>query len=114
VLISTDGESQQIEKHPNSYYLFCVPEYPPTAIPHLDCFKGFDGYSCHIPVVNHIILANKLYNFKYLEVHASLTSIENYEPLDIKVSLNIDDLYDLVEKIRNKGGGLLNDDKNWV
>jgi sialic acid synthase SpsE len=113
VLISTDGDCQQIDKHPNSYYLFCVPEYPPMAIPDLNCFKGYDGYSCHIPVVNHIVLANKIHNFKFIEVHAMLDWYD-YEPLDQKVSLTIRDLEQLVVRIQERKGGLLDDDKNWV
>jgi sialic acid synthase SpsE len=109
ILISTD----KVGTHPNAFYLFCVPEYPPKAIPDLSCFTEFDGYSCHIPIVNHVVLANKLHNFKYIEVHAMLDWYD-YEPLDQKVSFTIRDLEQLVDRIQAHDGGLLNDDKNWV
>jgi sialic acid synthase SpsE len=115
VLISTDDQKREntVGAHPFANYLFCVPEYPPKAIPDLSCFTGFDGYSCHIPIVNHVVLANKLHNFKYIEVHAMLDWYD-YEPLDQKVSFTIRDLEQLVDRIQAHDGGLLNDNKNWV
>jgi len=117
VLISTDKVGI---RNPNVNYLFCVPEYPPTSIPDLKCFNGFDGYSCHIPVVNHVSFAANFLHLKYVEVHVML---EN-NPIDQKVSLTIPDLKKLVAAIRipelyKKGtetlqGGLLDDENYWI
>jgi sialic acid synthase SpsE len=109
-LISTDA----VGTHPNAYYLFCVPEYPPISFPSLNRFDGFDGYSCHIPMVNHIADVVSHQKSRFLEVHAMLDRYENYEPIDQKVSLTISDLKRLIPKIRSQGGGLLNDTSAWV
>jgi sialic acid synthase SpsE len=127
VLISTD----KVGAHPNAYYLFCVPEYPPKSFPSPDCFKGFDGYSCHIPIVSHIASAVGEDHLDYLEVHAMLDEYDNYEPIDQKVSLTISDLSKLVRLIKGRKidvishtdshgtrtiytGGLLDDPNFWV
>lgn len=138
VLISTDTVGAN--HNPNAYYLFCVPEYPPTSIPDLKCFEGFDGYSCHIPVVSHIAEVVRYQKSQYLEVHVML-EYENYEPIDQKVSLTIPDVKKLVATIRtpelykkgrriditshtdegtrfiylpDRTGGLLDDENYWI
>jgi sialic acid synthase SpsE len=128
VLISCDEFGRT--RKPNINYLFCVPEYPPTSIPDLKCFEGFDGYSCHVPVVSHIAEVVRYQKSQYLEVHVML-EYENYEPIDQKVSLTIPDLKKLVAAIRipelykkgrrieitshtDKNGGLLDDENYWI
>ena len=91
--------------------LYCISEYPP-GIPELigDCkgykyldLKGFDGYSCHIPEIDHIFDTVYYNNLEYLEVHIKPDSYDNYEPIYVRVSITLDELEELVESIRSIG-----------
>jgi sialic acid synthase SpsE len=88
----------------NKYYwrkvLYCDPNYPPKWWPKCLSFSGFDGYSCHIPEVEHAVFVTKAFDLKYLEMHVRLDHYcQGYEPIDQKVSINMTELRRLCREL---------------
>jgi sialic acid synthase SpsE len=121
IIISDDKAYNNIS---NQFRMYCIPEYPPKSLPDMKVFEGMDGYSCHIPIVNHAAFTAKMIQAKYLEVHVMLDKYhDDYEPIDQKVSLTVSELSRLVDLIRSNlkpqvnnpsNGGLLDNPNNWV
>lgn len=84
-------------------YLYCCPEYPPRLKREepID-IKRFDGYSCHIPVVDGIISSVVGGDLKYLEVHVRLDHYEppHYCPIDTAVSITMSELAELCRRLK--------------
>ena len=79
--------------------LYCCPEYPPSESPDLD-FKGFDGYSCHIPFWDDI-RSDLISHLKYLEVHVKRDHYpDGYCPIDNAVSITMSELAELCRRVK--------------
>jgi sialic acid synthase SpsE len=79
--------------------LYCVPEYPPKALPQAEWSK-YDGFSSHYPDWHVPATEARHWNLEYLEVHVMLDEYAGYwDPIDKAVSLNITDLKKLVKEV---------------
>lgn len=84
--------------------LYCIPEYPPKHNANNFPYKwweGFNGYSCHIPDLKHIIGAVKYGGLEYLEVHVKRDSYgdDSYSPIDNNVSITMSELKQLCKEL---------------
>jgi sialic acid synthase SpsE len=80
--------------------LYCVPEYPPKALPQAEWSK-YDGFSSHYPDWHVPATEARHWNLEYLEVHVMLDEYEGgWDPIDRAVSLNITDLKKLVREVK--------------
>jgi sialic acid synthase SpsE len=81
-------------------WLYCVPEYPPKALPQAE-WAMYDGFSSHYPDWHVPATEARHWNLEYLEVHVMLDEYEGgWDPIDRAVSLNITDLKKLVKEVK--------------
>jgi sialic acid synthase SpsE len=83
-------------------YLYCCSEYPPAHQTTRGMVAGFDGYSCHIPEIHHILDITDVSGIDYLEVHVRLDHYEppHYCPIDTAVSITMSELAELCRRLK--------------
>jgi sialic acid synthase SpsE len=80
--------------------LYCVPEYPPKALPQAE-WAMYDGFSSHYPDWHVPATEARHWNLEYLEVHVMLDEYDGgWDPIDSAVSLSITDLKKLVKEVK--------------
>lgn len=100
VLISIENPELLKYKCPRYKMLYCCPEYPPDYEPVALDFRGFDGYSCHIPSPIPAGMV-KLLNLEYLEVHVKRDHYPDaYCPIDNLVSITMSELAELCRRVK--------------
>jgi sialic acid synthase SpsE len=96
VIVSTDDPTGKCRRFKAIY---CVPEYPPKALPQAKWSK-YDGFSSHYPDWHVPATEARHWDLEYLEVHVMLDEYEGgWDPIDSAVSLNITDLKKLVKEV---------------
>lgn len=105
VLISVKEQpsNPKTQCNPNYRLLYCDPQYPPGLKQEEPINLGqFDGYSCHVPVVDGIVSSVVGGNLKYLEVHVRLDHYEppHYCPIDTAVSITMSELAELCRRLK--------------
>ena len=79
--------------------IYCINKYPtPVDDVDLERMKEFHGYSCHTPVMTHIMLAVGT-GIKFLEIHVTPDRTDRLV-VDNSISFQLNELPDLVDRIR--------------
>ena len=83
--------------------VFCSPEYPPAKYPPSHSWVNYEGYSCHIPFIDHMSGTIRMYEdtLEYLEVHVKRDHYpDNYCPIDNAVSITMSELAELCRRLK--------------